>query len=117
MIQANIKACDSKENGTFNVGTGLPRSFQDIAEILKKELNSNLEIEYFSNPYKGYQSHTQADISLTIKNMDYKPRFSLEILSLSIDIHPIFFKYNPNKGILISSFLRIKTDDLKIVCK
>lgn len=78
VIQANIKACNAKENGTYNVGTGVPRSFQDIAEILKKELNSNSETEYFSNPYEGYQSHTQADISLTVKNMDYKPRFSLE---------------------------------------
>jgi len=78
VIQANIKACKPKKSGVYNVGTGIPRSFQEIADILQKELGSNLGTEYFPNPYDGYQEHTQANISSTRKNLRFKPRFSLE---------------------------------------
>ena len=78
VIQANIKACTPKQNGVYNVGTGGPRSFQDIADILQKELGTNLGTEYFPNPYDGYQMHTQADIGESEKNLGYQPRISLE---------------------------------------
>tara|TARA_B100000795_G_C22800203_1_gene441460 strand:- start:1711 stop:2715 length:1005 start_codon:yes stop_codon:yes gene_type:complete len=78
VIQANIKACKAKKNGTYNVGTGTPRSFLDISNILQKELNLNLNIEYFPNPYKKYQLHTQADIQSSKENLDFVPLISLE---------------------------------------
>ena len=77
VIQANIKACDSS-SGVFNVGSGISRSFKDVADILQSELDSHLAIEYFPNPYDGYQMNTLADISLSIKEMGYKPQYSLE---------------------------------------
>jgi ADP-L-glycero-D-manno-heptose 6-epimerase len=78
VIQANIKACTPKQNGVYNVGTGKPRSFQDIADILQKELGTNLGTEYFPNPYSGYQMHTQADISTSQEYLDYQPQITLE---------------------------------------
>jgi len=78
VIQANIKACEPRHNGTYNVGTGISRSFQDIADILQKELGTNLATEYFDNPYNDYQLETRADISSTITNLNFKPVFSLE---------------------------------------
>ena len=51
VLQAIIKSCDPKKNGTYNVGTGISRSFQDIVDILQKELGTDLGTEYFSNPY------------------------------------------------------------------
>lgn len=78
VVQANIKACSASINGTFNVGTGTPRSFKEIVDILQKELNTNLNIEYFPNPYSGYQMHTQADISDTIELMNFDVNYSLE---------------------------------------
>jgi ADP-L-glycero-D-manno-heptose 6-epimerase len=78
VIQANIKACKPKKNGIFNIGTGFAKSFQDIADILQKELKTDLGIEYFPNPYKGYQMHTQANIDSAIENLGFKPDFSLE---------------------------------------
>jgi ADP-L-glycero-D-manno-heptose 6-epimerase len=78
VIQANIKACTPKLNGVYNVGTGEPRSFQDIADILQKELGTNLGTEYFPNPYDGYQMHTQADISISQECLDYQPQITLE---------------------------------------
>jgi ADP-L-glycero-D-manno-heptose 6-epimerase len=79
VIQANIKACEADKNGVYNVGTGKARSFQDIVDILKKELNIYRKDTYIPNPYIGqYQFFTQADIEDTKKHLGYKPRFELE---------------------------------------
>ena len=78
VLQAIVKACDPKQNGIYNVGTGISRSFQDIADTLQNELRTDLGTEYFSNPYDGYQMNTKADILSTRKNLGFMPRFSLE---------------------------------------
>ena len=78
VIQANIKACDAKKSGVYNVGTAKPRSFQDIADILQKELGTNYGTDYFPNPFTGYQMHTQADISTSQEFLGYEPEWELE---------------------------------------
>jgi len=78
VVQANIKACNPKQNGTYNVGTSSPRSFQDIADILQTELATDLGTEYIVNPYDGYQMHTQADITSSREYLDFDPITSLE---------------------------------------
>ena len=78
VIQANIKATSANANGVFNIGTGIARSFQEIADILQKELGTNLGTKYFENPYDGYQMHTQADISLSSSVLGFQPQISLE---------------------------------------
>ncbi len=79
VIQANIKACKPKKNGIYNVGIGVARSFQDIVDILKNELNVKREDKYIPNPFeKQYQFFTEADISLSKNFLAYEPRFSLE---------------------------------------
>jgi len=79
IIQANIKATNPKKSGIYNVGTGIARSFQDIVNILKKELNINRNDIYIPNPFaKQYQFFTQADIEDTKKYLEYTPNFSLE---------------------------------------
>ena len=57
-------------SGIFNCGTGVARSFNDIAKIIqewsKKELNKNLNIKYidFPNDLVGkYQNYTCADMN------------------------------------------------------
>lgn len=79
IIQANIKACQPKKSGVYNVGTGKARSFQDIADILQKELGTNLGTDYIPNPYIGqYQFHTEANIQDTIENLGFKPAYEME---------------------------------------
>lgn len=79
VIQANVKACNALQSGVYNVGTGRARSFQDIVDILKKELNINKNDSYIPNPFIGqYQFFTEADITLSQKYLKYEPRFSLE---------------------------------------
>ena len=78
VIQANVKACSSIHNGTYNIGTGIARNFQEIADILQTELNTDLGTDYFTNPHNGYQMHTQADITTSKKYLGFEPKFSLE---------------------------------------
>ncbi|QDF29507.1 ADP-glyceromanno-heptose 6-epimerase [Halarcobacter anaerophilus] len=79
VIQANIKACSPKKSGVYNVGTGKARSFEDIVNILQKELSLDNGKQYIPNPYIGaYQFFTQANIETTKENLEYEPRFSME---------------------------------------
>ena len=79
VIQANIKACNPKKSGVYNVGTGMARSFEDIVNILQKELEIDNGKEYIPNPYVGqYQFFTQANIETTKENLGYEPKFSME---------------------------------------
>ena len=78
VIQANIKACSAKKSGVYNVGTGKPRSFQEIADILQKELGTDYSTEYFPNPFTGYQMHTQAQLATSKEYLDYAPEWELE---------------------------------------
>ncbi len=79
IIQANIKAMNPKESGIFNVGTGKARSFQDIVDILQKELKTSLVCEYIPNPFIGsYQFHTEADIEETRNILGYSPNYEME---------------------------------------
>jgi len=79
IIQANIKAMAPKESGVYNVGTGKARSFQDIVDILQKEMGTSLACEYIPNPFVGsYQFHTEADITTTKEMLGYEPKYEME---------------------------------------
>jgi len=79
IIQANIKACAPKKSGVYNVGTGKARSFEDIVNILQKELEIDNGKNYIPNPFIGsYQFFTQANIETTQENLGYEPSFSME---------------------------------------
>ncbi|WP_299546142.1 ADP-glyceromanno-heptose 6-epimerase [uncultured Helicobacter sp.] len=78
VIQANVKAIESKKSGVYNVGSGNARSFNDIIACLKMDLGE-FEVEYFENPYAFFQTHTEANIVLTKEFLNYTPRFSLEV--------------------------------------
>ena len=79
IIQANVLATNPKNSGVYNVGTGNARSFEDIVNILQKELEIDNGKEYIPNPYVGqYQFFTQANIETTKENLGYEPKFSME---------------------------------------
>jgi ADP-L-glycero-D-manno-heptose 6-epimerase len=60
----------------FNVGCGKAHTFNAVIAGLNRALGTNLEPEYFENPYAFFQNHTEADISETVRVLGYKPRFS-----------------------------------------
>ena len=79
IVQANIKAMQPKQSGIYNVGTGKARSFQDIVDILQRELSTEYKCEYMPNPFIGsYQFHTEADIATTKEALGYEPAFEME---------------------------------------
>lgn len=78
VIQANIKAMQSKKSGVYNVGSGMANSYNAIVEYLKTDLGE-FAVEYFDNPYAFFQTHTEANITKTQEFLDYAPRFSLEL--------------------------------------
>ncbi len=77
VIEATLLAATGP-SGVYNVGSGKPRSFNDVITILQKNLKTNLETEYFDNPYAFYQPHTEADLTLSRKGLKYQPMFTLE---------------------------------------
>lgn len=79
IVAANILAFEKKKSGVFNVGSGIPTSFNKIVKNLNKELGLNLEPDYFDNPYKEkYQDSTCADLTLISKALGYKPQWSFD---------------------------------------
>lgn len=78
VIEANLKAAFADKSGVYNIGTGSPRSFQEISDILQKELGTKFATKYFHNPHKGYQTHTQANTDSTKKYLDFEATTSLE---------------------------------------
>lgn len=74
-----VDALSLKKDIIVNVGTGKARSFNDIIAALNKVMKTNLDPDFFDNPYTtAYQDFTEADISLLKKNFKNPPKFGLE---------------------------------------
>jgi len=78
IVQGCLRAMESQKSGIYNLGSGVPRSFNDLIEILNKSLGRNFEPEYFDNPHAHYQNFTQADLTNSRKDLGYEPQFSFE---------------------------------------
>jgi len=101
IIQANIKACNPTRSGIVNVGTGCARSFEDIVNILQKELGIDNGKEYIPNPFVGqYQFFTQANIDTTKEVLGYEPNYSMEegIKAYIPEIKRLFLKECASTG-------------------
>ena len=70
-----------KKNGLYNVGTGKPRSFNDIAKCIFKNTNKASNVKYINTPLKirkQYQYYTKANMK-KLRDCGYKKKFfSLE---------------------------------------
>ena len=70
-------------SGIYNIGSGIPRTFNDVANIISSTLKKDCHIEYIDMPeglkeQYQYQYHTQADIS-KLRSIGYNiPMTSLE---------------------------------------
>ena len=80
IVKINLCALNNgKETGVYNAATGIPRNFNEIIACLNKEMGTNLEPEYFDNPYKAFfQVKTQADITKSTEKLGYTPDYTLE---------------------------------------
>lgn len=78
VVKANMLALEKDVSGIFNIATGEARSFNEIIEIINRELGTNMETEYFECPYDFYQEFTQADITRAKEELGYEPDYDLE---------------------------------------
>jgi len=79
IILANLQALSAKKNGIVNIGTGIATTFNQLVEILNRVLKTNLEPDYFKNPYVGvYQDETLADTRTAEELFGFKAEYSIE---------------------------------------
>ncbi|BAM04727.1 NAD-dependent epimerase/dehydratase family protein [Phycisphaera mikurensis] len=77
VVDATIAAArPGARSGIYNVGTGEATSFNQVVDALNEALGTDLQPEYFDNPFRFYQDHTQADLAETREALKWKPRFS-----------------------------------------
>ncbi len=75
VVDATIAAAgDNAVSGIYNVGYGVPTTFNEIVCALNEALGTDLDPDYFENPYTFYQDYTCADLSETTANLHWKPR-------------------------------------------
>ncbi|HEY4273187.1 MAG TPA: ADP-glyceromanno-heptose 6-epimerase [Candidatus Udaeobacter sp.] len=77
-VEGGMRALDAKTSGIYNLGTGQPRSFNELVDVLNKCLKTNFQPDYIDNPHAHYQNFTQADLTSARTALRYEPRFSLE---------------------------------------
>jgi ADP-L-glycero-D-manno-heptose 6-epimerase len=78
IVQGCLRAAEAKQSGIYNLGSGTPRSFNDLVQILNDSLGTTFEPEYIENPHAHYQNFTQADLTNARKELGYEPQFSFE---------------------------------------
>jgi len=64
------------KSGIYNVGTGTTTSFNQIVTALNQALETNLEADYFENPYSFYQDYTCADLTQTKAGLHWEPAYT-----------------------------------------
>ena len=78
VVEGTIRALDAPRDAVYNLGSGVPRSFNDIIACLNAGLGTTLATEYIDNPWAFYQPYTEADLALTTAELGYAPAHTLE---------------------------------------
>ena len=77
VVQANLNALNAKESGSFNAGAGASWSFNELVAELNRALKTNLEPDYFENPYSCTQDWTETDMTEARRVLGYQPQHDL----------------------------------------
>jgi ADP-L-glycero-D-manno-heptose 6-epimerase len=75
VVAANLAAMNAKSAGVFNVGSGSAASFNRVVEELNRVLKTDLQPDYFDNPYAFFQTWTEADLARSREILRFQPRF------------------------------------------
>lgn len=78
VLDALLLASKYKKTDIFNVGTGVEHSFNDVMNILNKQLGTNVQAAYKTNPLKNYVGTTLADTTKAQQVLGFKAKHSLE---------------------------------------
>ncbi|MDA1274925.1 MAG: ADP-glyceromanno-heptose 6-epimerase [Verrucomicrobia bacterium] len=76
VVKMTIDALRAPQTRTYNCGSGIAFSFNEVIAELNKNLKTNLEPEYFENPYTFYQPHTEADLTIARTDLGYEPDYA-----------------------------------------
>jgi ADP-L-glycero-D-manno-heptose 6-epimerase len=77
VLQINLKAMQSSVGGVFNAGVGDAFSFNQVIEQLNRVLKTDLQPDYFENPYSFTQDWTQCDLTESRAKLGYQPAYDL----------------------------------------
>jgi ADP-L-glycero-D-manno-heptose 6-epimerase len=75
VVKMTIAALGAPKSGVYNCGSGEPFSFNGVVAELNRSLGTNLEPDYFDNPYSFYQPHTEADLTAAQNDLKYSPDY------------------------------------------
>lgn len=79
VAKANILAAQNGKTGeSYNVGTGVTTTFNNIFKMVKEEMGSAVEARYEKIPFQSYQLFTCADITKINRDTGFKPTFDLK---------------------------------------
>ena len=78
VVQLNLLAMESRSSGVYNAGVGDAFSFNAVVTQLNRVLKTDLQPDYFENPYSFTQDWTQTDLTETHRVLGYEPKFDLE---------------------------------------
>jgi len=76
-IHNAISNLDGKRGDCYNIATGRAVSIKELAELMLSISGKKLEIKY-ELPKKGDIPHSQANIDLAEKELDFHPKISLK---------------------------------------
>ena len=77
VVQANLCAMEAARSGVYNAGAGRSWSFNEVVAELNRVLKTDLQPDYFENPYGFTQDWTETDQTLAKENLGYVPAFNL----------------------------------------
>jgi ADP-L-glycero-D-manno-heptose 6-epimerase len=69
-------AAEGAKSGIYNCGTGEATSFNQIVDALNQALGTDLEPDYFENPFDFYQDYTCADLTETKAGLNWSPAYT-----------------------------------------
>ena len=77
VVQANILATNAKASDVFNCGAGRSWSFNEVVAELNRVLKTDLQPDYFDNPYGFTQDWTETDPTRAKERLGFQPKFDL----------------------------------------
>lgn len=75
VVALTLAAANAPQSTVLNCGSGHAFSFNEVIAELNRALGTQLETEYFENPYAFYQPHTEADMSRARQELNFTPQY------------------------------------------
>ena len=76
---ASIAAYEKGKKGeSYNVGTGITTSFNEIAKRVKSICKRGSKNVHVYNPFRNYQMFTQADMRKIFRELGFRPLYDLK---------------------------------------